>query len=175
MKKLWVFIALISVSTASLADWTQTANSLLGKNDKETTANTIDYAKGLLPAVTAATGTSATQAEGGVGSLIALAKSNLSGEDFSSLSSMVPNLDVNQLLAAAPKVAENSSALTSMLGADSANALGSAQKVYDQFKSLGLSTEQLGEYVNITQGYLQSEGGQAAVDLFKKGLGALAG
>lgn len=175
MKKFWVFIALISAATASQADWTQTANSLLGKDDKETTANAIDYAKGLLPALTEATGSSAKQAEGGVGSLLAIAKSNLSEKDFSSLSSMVPELDVNKLLAAAPKVAENNSALTSMLGADSANALGSAQKVYDQFKSLGLSADQLGEYVNITQGYLQSEGGQAAVDLFKKGLGALAG
>jgi hypothetical protein len=81
---------------------------------------------------------------------------------------------MDTLLAAAPAVADKTSQLSGMLGADSGNALGGAQKIYDQFKALGLDAGQVGEYIDITQGYLQSAGGQSAVDLFKKGLGALA-
>jgi hypothetical protein len=172
MKQLFLFFTILSIAGFSQADWSQTASSLMGQGDKES-SQLVDYAKGLLPAISSATETSSKQASGGVGSLFSMVQDNLSAEDFSSLSAMVPDLDMDSLLAAAPKVAEQSSSLGSMLGSDSS--LAAAQTLYEQFKALGLTKEQVAEYVDITQGYLQSEGGQGAVDLFKKGLGAFAG
>ncbi len=49
------------------------------------------------------------------------------------------------------------------------------KKVYDQFTSLGLSPEQLGQYVDVIKGYVKSEGGQSALELLKNGIGYLAG
>jgi hypothetical protein len=172
MKHLFLFFTILSIAGFAQADWSKTASSLMGQGDKES-SQLLDYASGLLPTISSATETSSKQAGGGVGSLFAMVEDNLSAQDFSSLSAMVPDLDMNSLLAAAPKVAEQSSSLSSMLGSDSS--LAAAQTVYEQFKALGLTKEQVAQYVDITQGYLQSEGGQAAVDLFKQGLGTLAG
>jgi hypothetical protein len=171
MKQLFIFLTILALPGFAQADWSKTAASLMGESDKES-SQLVDYANGLLPAISSTTATSSKQASGGVGSLFAMVQDNLSAEDFSSLSAMVPDLDMDSLLAAAPKIAEQSSSLGGMLGSDSS--LAAAQTVYQQFKALGLTKEQVAQYVDITQGYLQSEGGQAAVDLFKKGLGALA-
>jgi uncharacterized protein VcgC/VcgE DUF2780 len=175
MKSILLFIVSVVIATNVHAGWSDAASSLLGQADKETSTQAIDYAKGLLPALKGATQTSGAQASGGAGSLFSLVKENLDAEDFSSLQEMVPQLNMDKILAAAPEVSGQNNSMTSMLGGDSGDALANAQKVYEQFKSLGLTKEQLGQYIDVTQGYLQSEGGQAAVDLFKKGLGSLAG
>lgn len=175
MKSILLFIASIAIATNVQAGWSDTASSLLGQSDKETSSQVVDYAKGLIPALKGSTETSYKQASGGAGALFSVVEENLGAEDFSSLKAMVPKLNMDKLLSAAPEIAEQNNAMTSMLGGDSGNALASAQKVYEQFKSLGLTKEQLGQYIDVTQGYLQSEGGQSAVDLFKKGLGSLAG
>lgn len=157
-------------------DWGKAAADLM--SDKTATESSgeattaIDFAKGLLPAITETVGVSDKQAEGGLGSLLGLAQGQLGTEDFSSLAKMIPNMD--GLLSAAPKVESSDSPLGGLLG-DSGKALGAAQTVYGQFKALGLSADQIGQYITVIQGYLQSEGGQAAVELFNKGTGALSG
>jgi hypothetical protein len=166
---------LLAAAESEAADWTRAASDMLQGSDsdnREATSQAVDYAAGLLPALTNSLGVSDKQATGGTGALLNLVKDNLDAESFSALTGMLPGLDVASLLKAAPELGGNSS-LTSMLGS-SGEALAGAQEVFSQFKALGLSTEQLGEYIRITNGYLQSEGGQSAVALFQKGLGSLA-
>lgn len=176
-KPLFLLTILLTTAVNTYAvDWGKAANDLMGdKTASESgdgAATAIDFAKGLLPAISETVGVSDKQAEGGLGSLLELAQGQLGSKDFSSLANMIPNVD--GLLSAAPAVASSDSPLGGLLG-DSGKALGAAQKVYGQFKSLGLSPDQIGQYITVIQGYLQSEGGQAAVDLFNKGTGALAG
>jgi hypothetical protein len=120
------------------------------------------------------TGTSASQSEAVAGSIFGLVKDNLNGDDFAALKGMVPDLNMESLMKAAPALKDSGSSLTSLLGS-SGDSIAGAKKVYDQFNSLGLSKDQLGQYVQVIQGYLQSEGGQSAVALLKKGIGSLAG
>jgi hypothetical protein len=175
--KLAGLILLLTAFNSHAIDWGKQASDLMGGSDDSTssTASTaVDYAKGLLPALKDSVGVSSSQAEGGAGSIFSLVTDNLSTDDFSSLAGMVPGLNMDSLIKAAPAVAESGSSLTGMLGS-SGGSIAGVTKVYDQFKSLGLSTEQLTGYVTVIKGYLQSEGGESAVDLFKKGAGSLAG
>lgn len=178
MKYFLTGLCLLVISlTAQAVDWNKTASDLMSSsNDSNSTTSSeaIDYAKGLIPALKDNANVTGEQAKSGSGVLFDLVKGNLGETDFASLKSMVPELNIDKLIAAAPAVADNSASLTSMLGS-SGDSVAAVQKVYEQFKSLNLSSEQVAEYINVTQGYLQSDGGQAAVDLFKKGLGSLAG
>jgi hypothetical protein len=165
-------ITLVILPLSAAADWTDAAKQALGGADKEVVA---DYSDGLLSAVTGGLGVSNDQAEGGLGSLFGLAKDSLGGDDFASLSKLVPGMD--GLLAAAPVLGDSGGAVGSLLAGagDYGSALAGAKTVYDQFAKLGLSTEQIGQYAGIVQGYLESEGGQSAADLFKQGISSLTG
>ncbi len=164
MKKLFCLICCLLVSPAWATEPLQLARA-------DATSQAMDFAQGLVPALTESLGVSETQASGGLGSLFGLAKDNLGKEDFASLAELVPDMD--QLLKAAPALSGDSSdALGSLMG-DKAKALTGAKAVYDQFSELGLGTEHIAKYAEIVQGYLQSEGGQSAVDLFQQGVGSL--
>lgn len=168
---------LLISANASAFDLEKSASGLMGSKEGSSSAITsgsVDYAKGLLPALSSVTGSSASQSEAGAGSIFGLAKENLSGTDFSALTGMVPGLNMQSLIAAAPAIVDSGSSLTSMLGSTGGSAAG-VKKVYDQFNSLGLSPEQLTQYVDVIQGYVTSEGGQSALELLKKGIGSLAG
>lgn len=171
-----LFFLLISANTSAF-DLEKSASGLMGSKEGSSlaiTSGSVDYAKGLLPALSSVTGANASQSEAGAGSIFGLAKENLSGTDFSALTGMIPGLNMQSLVAAAPAIVDSGSSLTSMLGSTGGSAAG-VKKVYDQFNSLGLSPEQLTQYVDVIQGYVTSEGGQSALELLKKGIGSLAG
>ena len=113
-----------------------------------------------------------TQAEGGLGSLLSMAKSTLSGSDFSQISSAIPN--ASSLLAAAPAADSKSglSGLLSKAGNVGASLQGSAM-VYDAFSKLGISKELVAPMVDILKNYLQAQGGQGTASLLSQGLSAI--
>ena len=153
----------------------QTTTEALGKAaaSAATTATTMAVTSSLASMVTEQLGVSDAQAKGGLGTLFGLAKSTLGTSDFSQLSGMVPEMD--SLLAAAPAISENTKGLTSLMG--SAGKYGSvlqgATQAYSQFKSLGIGVEQIPQYINVTNEFLESKGGDDAVSLFKEGISAL--
>lgn len=107
---------------------------------------------------------------GGLGALFKVAKDNLSKENFSMLSSAVP--DINSYINQAPE--SSTSAMSSLLGrnetskkAESANYLDSA------FKKLGIPKESLPTMVNTVSGYLESNGYGDAAGMLKKGMSFL--
>ncbi|MFT5235868.1 MAG: hypothetical protein ACI90A_001232 [Shewanella sp.] len=117
-------------------------------------------------------GLNQSQAEGGLGSLLTLAKSSLGGNDFSSIASAIP--DINQLLSAAPTVDNESgmSGLLSKAGDLGASLQGGAQ-VYDAFEKLGISKDLAAPMINIVKGYLDTHAGNGTSDLLMKGLSAV--
>ncbi len=165
-------LSLLFTPLTVAADWTDAARQAIGGTDSAVAA---DYSDGLLSAVTGGLGVSEPQAEGGLGSLFGLAKDSLGGADFASLSKMVPGMD--GLLAAAPALGNDGGAVGDLLSGAGGygSALAGAKTVYDQFAKLGLSTDQIGQYANIVQGYLESEGGESAASLFKQGISSLGG
>lgn len=103
-----------------------------------------------------------SQAQGGAGALLGLAKTKLKPEDFSQVSSAIPNTD--GLLKAAP-VAKGG--LGSMLGSSGVGGLAS---LAGSFKQLGLSPEMAMKMAPVLGKFVESKGSAAAAQLL---MGAL--
>lgn len=113
------------------------------------------------------------QAEGGMGALLKLAQGNLSGNEFSSLSSAIPGAD--KMLNAVPELDSGSgmSGLLSGVGGNLGSSLQGGAMVYDAFEKLGISRELAAPMVDVAKNYLQANAGEDTVGLLMKGLGSL--
>jgi hypothetical protein len=107
-----------------------------------------------------------TQARGGAGALFALAKSRLSGEEFSKVSAAVPGM--NGLLKAAPALTDNSE--LSSLESSLPGGMGRMAEVAEAFHKLGLSPEMAGKFVPVMTKFVESKGGASTASLLEKAL-----
>jgi Protein of unknown function VcgC/VcgE (DUF2780) len=106
------------------------------------------------------------QARGGAGSLFALAKSRLSSDEFSKISSAVPGM--SSLLKAAPPSGQ-SSELSALEGSLPGN-MGRMAEVAGAFHKLGLSPEMAGKFLPIMSKFVESRGGSSTASLLEKAL-----
>jgi hypothetical protein len=107
-----------------------------------------------------------TQARGGAGSLCALAKTRLSADEFSKVSSAVPGM--GGLLKAAPALGGNSG-LSSLEGSLPGN-MGRTVEVAEAFHKLGLSPEMAGKFVPVMTKFVEARGGSSTASLLEKAL-----
>lgn len=107
-----------------------------------------------------------TQAKGGAGSLFALAKTRLSEDEFSKVSSAVPGM--SGLLKAAPDVTQHSefSGLESELPGN----MGRMAEVAEAFHKLGLSPDMAVKFVPVMSKFVESKGGSTTASLLEKAL-----
>ena len=105
------------------------------------------------------------QAEGGLGTLFSVAKSNLSNDQFSQLSSAVPNM--GSLLSAVPGGGSGVGGIVSSLAKSSA--------VTEQLAAFGISPEMVGPLVDIVAQYLGQNAEAGLSALFSKGVSGLLG
>ncbi|MCG9712587.1 DUF2780 domain-containing protein [Shewanella insulae] len=117
-------------------------------------------------------GLNQTQAEGGLGSLLSLAKTTLGGDSFGPIAEAIPGID--GLLSAAPQL-DNDSGMSGLLSkaGDLGSSLQGGAQVYDSFEKLGISKELAKPMVDIVKGYLDANAGAGTTDLLMQGLGAL--
>lgn len=110
-----------------------------------------------------------TQARGGAGSLFALAKSRLSEDEFSQVSSAVPGM--SRLLSAAPAV-EKPSELASLESSLPGNMgeMGRMAEAAEAFHKLGLSPEMTLKFLPVMMKFVESRGGSATAALLEKAL-----
>ena len=137
-----------------------------------TTVSALD----MIPLLTSSLGVDKTQAEGGLGSLFAYAKEQLSSDESSQLSSVLPGLD--SLIGMAPKAeatSEQQSGIGGLLStaAQYNDSLKGIDQLNQQFQALGLKPEMISQFANTAMQYLNSPQGQQAGALLKQGLGAL--
>jgi hypothetical protein len=105
---------------------------------------------------------SPTQAAGGAGTLFGLAKSRLSGADFSKVADAVPGM--GNLLKAAPQPDNTStSGLSSLTGSLPGGIGGMASMA--SFEKLGLSPDMVSKFVPIMTSFVQSKGGSSTASL----------
>ena len=107
-----------------------------------------------------------TQARGGAGALFALAKSRLSGEEFSKVSAAVPGM--NGLLKTAPALTDN--AELSSLESALPGGMGRLAEVAEAFHKLGLSPEMAGKFVPVMTKFVESKSGASTASLLEKAL-----
>ncbi len=180
MNKWIVTAAMALLATQVQAGW---FDWLTGGDDDEaqqvaapaapTAAPSTAAALGLLPTLTSGLGVTEAQAAGGVGSLLQAAQGSLSGDEFAALGGYIPDADT--LLKAAPALGGSDSALGGLLktAGQYSEAAKMAGTVAAQFEALGMDPAMVAQFIAKMQGFLQSSGGQTAVDLFSKGVAAL--
>lgn len=105
---------------------------------------------GLVGTLMDSLGVTKTQAVGGTAALLNKAKSNMSGDDFSSLLSSVPGL--------------------SSISSSAASLLGSSSSLTDQFSALGMDSGMIGKFTSTLLGYVQGEGGTKVMSMLKSAL-----
>lgn len=178
---------LISTQIYAEQSWFDSALEYLGLGSEEqqapaakpestsTTSAAISTADvlSLTQMVTQRLGVSPEQAQGGLGSLFNLAQSTMAAADFAQLSTAVP--EMNSLLKAAPAISESAKGVSSLMGnlGKYANVAQGAATAYAQFKTLGIGTEQIPQYVDITNEFLEGQGGKDTKALFMSGVAAL--
>ena len=196
MPKLILLSALLFLSPSSYAEsWFDSAQEFFGFGDDETTeapapaapestasaitdaaiqaVTSSSTAASLTDMVESQLGVTKAQAQGGLGTIFGLVQANLGEADFATLSQSVP--DMGNLLSAAPAVSESTKGLTSLMGnaGKYAQALQSTTKAYSQFEELGLGVDQIPNYINVTNEFLQSQGSPNAFNLFQQGVNTL--
>jgi hypothetical protein len=107
-----------------------------------------------------------TQARGGAGALFALAKTRLSGEEFTKVSAAVPGM--NGLLKTAPALTDNSE--LSSLENSLPGGMGRMAEAAEAFHKLGLSPEMAGKFVPVMTKFVESKGGASTASLLEKAL-----
>ncbi len=135
-------------------------------NAQAPVAPSTPSSSGLIGQLTKQLSVTPTQARGGAGTLFALAKTRLSADEFSKVSSAVPSM--SSLLKAAP-VASESSPLSSLEGALPGN-MGRMAETADAFHKLGLSPEMAGKFLPVMTKYVESRGGSSTASLLEKAL-----
>ncbi|MEA1918836.1 MAG: DUF2780 domain-containing protein [Campylobacterota bacterium] len=124
-------------------------------------------AAGLTDTLMSSLGVSEKQAAGGAGSLLKYAKGNLSADDFSKVSSSIP--DMSSILAAAPKAAKSADGglgglggMASALGGDS---LGGLASLASGFSDLGLDAGMIQKFIPTILEYVKGSGGSDVMGL----------
>ena len=136
-------------------------------NSASTVANAVNIASGLIPALTGQLNVTEQQAEGGMGSLLGLAQTTLSSEEFNQLGTGIPGMEA--LLASAPtKSTTGATGLMSSIGGI-AGSIGGIAQVTQQFEALGLSPEMIASFASIAVEYFSQEGADTGA-LLQKGL-----
>ena len=130
------------------------------------TSSVAGSSSALIKQLTKGLSISPTQARGGAGTLFSLAKSRLSADEFSKISSAVPGM--SGLLKAAPVTSQNSefSGLESALPGN----MGRTAEAAEAFHKLGLSPEMAAKFVPIMSKFVETKGGSSTAALLEKAL-----
>jgi hypothetical protein len=132
-------------------------------------------AAGLMDMLTGGLGVTQPQAEGGVGALMDVAKTNLAPDDYSTLIAKSPDLAVSAAGAAAKSTAGGSSGLGGMLQGATAlmgdsGSVGQAAQLAQAFDQLGLSPDMVGQFGQVVLDYVQQTGGTQMMQMLSNAL-----
>lgn len=118
---------------------------------KDTAAETAGAVTQLLPLVTGTLGVTERQARGGLGAIFQASKSVLEPADFALIGQYVPEMD--QLMAEAPATNNMMGGALQMAGIGASGT--AAANLLSQFNDLGLGTDMIMKYSQLTSDYLK--------------------
>ena len=184
MKKHILILIIASLSLPVMAEdsWFDSLKSFIGlgetkdKSAQKTTSSVLNTS-GMVSLLTDSLSVKPSQAAGGLGSLFNLVKNNVSSDQFSQLGQALPGVD--SLIKQMPDISQltSSTGMSSLLDKASQynDSLKAINNVTKQFEALGLSPEMITDFVTTAQGYLDTEQGKQAKNIFTQGLGKLLG
>ena len=177
MKKITLICFTIGLSLSANVQaegWFDSIKSALGFEATSTEEAPQVSADGLIKSLTDNLGVNSEQAEGGLASLVNYAKSNVSADTFSSLTSQIPGID-----GYLSKLPDTSNLKQDGIGglldqaAQYSDSLKSINELKSQFEALGLDTDMILSYVNQMKAYLDTEEGQSAKQLLTQSFSGL--
>lgn len=122
----------------------------------------------LIKLLTENLGVSSSQAEGGTGLLLDLAKKQLGGDDFSKISNAIPNADsLMKNIPQASGLGGVLGGLGGMLGGK-AGGLGNMAALAGGFSKLDMDGDMIQKFVPVIMSYLKEQGGDELEGLLKK-------
>jgi hypothetical protein len=115
-------------------------------------------------------GVTEKQAAGGAGSILSLAKQNLSADDFIQVAKAVPGID--KIMAAAPKPEGAAGMLggASSLFGGSAPSVSGVASLAGSFSQLGMNTGMVNSFIPIILNYVKSKGGESTMKILQSAL-----
>ena len=115
-------------------------------------------------------GVTTQQAKGGAGAIFNTAKQDMGVEDFSKISTAIP--EIGSLLTAAPKTENSSSTLgaVSSLLSNNTGSIGKLAGLSQSFSKLGLSNDMIAQFMPIVLEYAKSKGGDIVSKLLTSAL-----
>ena len=122
----------------------------------------------LIKLLTENLGVSSSQAEGGTGLLLDLAKKQLGGDDFGKILNVIPNAD--SLMKNVPQASGLGGmlgGLGGMLGGKAGN-LGNLAALAGGFSKLDMDSDMIQKFVPVVMSYLKEQGGSELEGLLKK-------
>lgn len=121
----------------------------------------------LIQMLTSQLGVDDSQAEGGLGLLLGIAKEKLGAGDFAKVAETMPG--VEGLVDAAPQPSGLGGALGGLASSfgGGAGQLGQLAGLASGFKGLGLDSEMVGKFVPVILSYVRSKGGDGVAGLLE--------
>ena len=119
-------------------------------------------------------GIDTTQAKGGIGMILGMAKDKLDGGDFDKVKEAIPEAD--QLVSDAPDTDEGGGGILGAVGGLASNlgiggSAGDLMKLAGGFDKLGLDASMITKFVPIILGFVKGKGGGAVGDILGSVLG----
>lgn len=152
----WFFVTAVSLI----------ALGIHGHGQSSAVQSATSSGRGLVSQLSTGLSVTPTQARGGAGALFALAKTRLTADEFSKVSSAVPGM--SSLLKGAPAVG-GSSELSNLEGT-LPGGMGRLAEVAEAFHKLGMSPEMAGKFVPVMTKYVKARGGLSTASLLEKAL-----
>jgi Protein of unknown function VcgC/VcgE (DUF2780) len=176
MKKLLSITLLFALCAQSQADWLDDISNFFGggnekkeevtkeesANSSAGTAQLLKTGLALLPMLTQQLGITESQAGGGLGALLTTAQSLMAADQFSSLTSAIPN--ASGLMKAVPAFSKSSSSKNDLVGSalslagENSDKLTAGADLVSQFSSLGLDSGMISKFTGVTSDYLTQSG-----------------
>jgi hypothetical protein len=136
---------------------------------------------GLVDMLTQQLGVTTEQAEGGAGAIFGKAKDNMSSEEFDQVTEAIP--EATSLLEKAPQAESEKEGVADSIGGavsgltggetkigNTATSIGQMGGLADAFKSLGMDSDMVGQFVPVVLDYAKEKGGEAVMGLLQSSL-----
>ena len=196
MKRTMIASLLMVTSLYTHAGWLDDISAFFSGDKKETTENasqpsTTDDAPApekksglvntgltLLPMIVQQLNVSESQATGGMGALLVAAQSLIQADQFSALTKAIPGSEM--LIAALPSHKKSESQQSKLIdsamkltGSENNPTVAAGAKLVSQFSDLGLSSDMIGKFTNVTSQYLKKSDNSEEADVLTSALANL--
>ncbi|MGR9116994.1 MAG: DUF2780 domain-containing protein [Gammaproteobacteria bacterium] len=160
-------IGKVDTGLANVAQTAQTGRQVIQAGTAAASTGTSVSQTGLTNILVNQLGVTQQQALGGAGAIFQAAKANMAAPAFSNLSQSIPGM--SDMLAAAPRVSQPLSGVSSVLGGASGT-VNTVTTLASQFQQLQLSPNMVNRFIPVVVDYVKNTSGHVTANLLQSAL-----